>query len=105
MAATLAVDGTRGIGNHVLAGISLSRERTCHDEVSPAREYAALHPAGILSAGMKPASAQVLVVDDDPGMRAALETSFLRTAGGWKRASGAPRSHGQVSAAGRIRWW
>jgi DNA-binding NtrC family response regulator len=41
------------------------------------------HPAGILSAGMKPiAPRQVLVVDDDPGMRAALEISFLRH--GWR---------------------
>ncbi len=48
------------------------------------------HPTGILSAGMKPiAPRQVLVVDDDPGMRAALEISFLRH--GWRveTASGA----------------
>ncbi len=43
----------------------------------------ALHQAGIWSAGMKPIPArQVLVVDDDAGMRAALEISFLRH--GWR---------------------
>jgi two-component system response regulator AtoC len=49
-----------------------------------------MHPAGILSAGRKPiAPRQVLVVDDDSGMRAALEISFLRH--GWRveTASGA----------------
>jgi DNA-binding NtrC family response regulator len=49
-----------------------------------------IHPAGILSAGRKAiAPRQVLVVDDDPGMRAALEISFLRH--GWRveTASGA----------------
>src|SRR5579863_8521424 len=48
------------------------------------------HPAGVLSAGMKPVPPrQVLVVDDDAGMRAALEISFLRH--GWRveTASGA----------------
>jgi DNA-binding NtrC family response regulator len=42
-----------------------------------------LNHVGILSAGMKPVPPrQVLVVDDDPGMRAALEISFLRH--GWR---------------------
>jgi DNA-binding NtrC family response regulator len=49
-----------------------------------------VHTAGIFSAGMKPISPrQVLVVEDDAGMRAALEISFLRH--GWRveTASGA----------------
>jgi DNA-binding NtrC family response regulator len=42
-----------------------------------------MNTAGIFSAGMKPISPrQVLVVEDDPGMRAALEISFLRH--GWR---------------------
>jgi DNA-binding NtrC family response regulator len=42
-----------------------------------------MHPAGILSAGMKTIPPrQVLVVEDDAGMRAALEISFLRH--GWR---------------------
>jgi DNA-binding NtrC family response regulator len=45
--------------------------------------HAALNPAGILSAGMKQIPPrQVLVVEDDAGMRAALEISFLRH--GWR---------------------
>ena len=52
-------------------------------ETSHTMDAAALHPAGILSAGRKPISPrQVLVVDDDAGMRAALEISFLRH--GWR---------------------
>ncbi len=46
-------------------------------------DQAKIIPAQILSAGMKPAPPrQVLVVDDDAGMRAALEISFLRH--GWR---------------------
>jgi DNA-binding NtrC family response regulator len=55
-----------------------------------ALNHAALNQVGILSAGMKQIPArQVLVVDDDAGMRAALEISFLRH--GWRveTASGA----------------
>jgi DNA-binding NtrC family response regulator len=45
--------------------------------------YPAVNPAAIFSAGMKPIPPrQVLVVDDDAGMRAALEISFLRH--GWR---------------------
>jgi DNA-binding NtrC family response regulator len=45
--------------------------------------HAALNQAGILSAGMKSIPPrQVLVVDDNAGMRAALEISFLRH--GWR---------------------
>ena len=45
--------------------------------------HAALHQVGMMSAGMKPIPPrQVLVVDDDAGMRAALEISFLRH--GWR---------------------
>ena len=45
--------------------------------------HAVSHQVGILSAGMKPIPPrQVLVVDDDAGMRAALEISFLRH--GWR---------------------
>jgi DNA-binding NtrC family response regulator len=44
---------------------------------------AEINPMQILSAGMKPVPPrQVLVVDDDAGMRAALEISFLRH--GWR---------------------
>jgi DNA-binding NtrC family response regulator len=53
-------------------------------ETSPAKmNPAALHPVGTLSAGMKPIPPrQVLVVEDDDAMRAALEISFLRH--GWR---------------------
>src|ERR1700733_14624279 len=45
--------------------------------------HRALHPAVLLSAGMKPVPPrQVLVVEDDAGMRTALEISFLRH--GWR---------------------
>jgi len=54
------------------------------EEISHAGvNHAVLNQAGILSAGRKPIPPrQVLVVDDDPGMRAALEISFLRH--GWR---------------------
>ncbi len=53
-------------------------------EVSHAEmNHEALRGAGILPAAMKPmAPRQVLVVDDDAGMRTALEISFLRH--GWR---------------------
>jgi len=53
-------------------------------EICPAgMNPAARYPVGILSAGMKPVPPrQVLVVDDDAAMRAALEISFLRH--GWR---------------------
>ncbi len=51
------------------------------------------------------AAPQVLVVDDDPAMRTALETSFLRH--GWRveTAAGASEAIVQVSPPPASRWW
>jgi DNA-binding NtrC family response regulator len=60
----------------------MTQAASSHSEISSVNPIA-LHPAAILSAGMKPVGPrQVLVVDDDAGMRAALEISFLRH--GWR---------------------
>ncbi len=69
----------------------MNQAATIHTEICQAKmNPAALHPAVMFSAGMKAVPPrQVLVVEDDASMRAALEISFLRH--GWRvdTASGA----------------